>query len=53
MEAEPQHAALFIEFLEVCIHTILCLRQVYPEEVFSKHRAFGVSVRMWCVKKLP
>lgn len=44
--AAKQHAQLFTEFLEVCIHTILYLRKVYPEEVFSKHRAFGVAVNM-------
>ncbi|KAJ8612347.1 hypothetical protein CTAYLR_008365 [Chrysophaeum taylorii] len=38
--------ALFTEFLEVCIHTILRLRGVYPDAIFAKHRAFGVAVHM-------
>ncbi|KAJ1448878.1 DNA-binding protein [Pelagophyceae sp. CCMP2097] len=37
---------LLCEFFEVCIHTILCSREVYPEAIFSEQRAFGVPVRM-------
>ncbi|WOO80756.1 Mitotic spindle assembly checkpoint protein MAD2B [Vanrija pseudolonga] len=31
-------------FLEVVIHTILCIRQVYPPTTFTRRRAHGVAV---------
>lgn len=37
---------LLIEFLEVVIHVILFERKVYPEDIFTRQRAFGVPVTM-------
>ncbi|WVO18586.1 hypothetical protein L204_106305 [Cryptococcus depauperatus] len=31
-------------FLEIALHTILCIRQVYPPETFARRRAHGVPV---------
>lgn len=46
LTAEEERGAVFLECLEVCVHTILCLREVYPREAFTRHRAFGVPVLM-------
>ena len=45
-QQEFERSAVFMEALEVCVHTILRLRKVYPEEAFCRHRAFGVPVYM-------
>ena len=37
---------LLTEFLEVAIHVILFERRVYPEDIFTRQRAFGVPVTM-------
>ncbi|KAH8076105.1 hypothetical protein JL721_90 [Aureococcus anophagefferens] len=37
---------LLTEFLEVAIHVILFERKVYPEDIFTRQRAFGVPVTM-------
>ncbi|CEM12877.1 unnamed protein product [Vitrella brassicaformis CCMP3155] len=37
----------FCEFLEVCTHAILCTRNVYPKELFSRERRLG-DLRWWC-----
>uniref|UniRef100_A0A7S3K2D2 HORMA domain-containing protein n=1 Tax=Aureoumbra lagunensis TaxID=44058 RepID=A0A7S3K2D2_9STRA len=39
-------ASMFIEILEVCINTLLCIRGVYPEGAFVRQRAFGVTIYM-------
>ncbi|BEI79739.1 hypothetical protein CcaverHIS002_0102680 [Cutaneotrichosporon cavernicola] len=35
---------LLTSFLEVVIHTIICIRQVYPPNTFTRRRAHGVAV---------
>lgn len=37
---------LICEFLEVCFHAILYIREIYPPEIFHRKRHFGVPVRM-------
>eukprot|EP00954_Amorphochlora_amoebiformis_P015751 1236620-Amorphochlora_amoeboformis.AAC.1 len=34
------------EFLEAAVHTILCIRSVYPRAVFKAARKFGAPIRM-------
>lgn len=38
-------AALFCEFLEVCIHQLLSVREVYPPAIFERRRYFNVPVQ--------
>ena len=35
-----------LDFLEVAIHGLLCVTGVYPRDVFSARRAYGISVAM-------
>ncbi|ORY22038.1 DNA-binding protein [Naematelia encephala] len=49
MAAQPglsfkQTAEAMTSFLEVAIHTILCIRQIYPSTTFTRRRAHGVPV---------
>lgn len=37
---------VYIQFLEVAIHQVLFARQVYPEDLFERRRAYGMSVWM-------
>ncbi|KAK1925667.1 DNA-binding protein [Papiliotrema laurentii] len=39
-----QTADALASFLEIVIHTILCIRQVYPPTTFTRRRAHGVPV---------
>ncbi|CAD6564520.1 MAG: hypothetical protein TREMPRED_005398 [Tremellales sp. Tagirdzhanova-0007] len=39
-----QTATALTSFVEVIIHTILCIRQVYPPTTFTRRRAHGVPV---------
>jgi len=36
----------FLEFLEVFIHQILYIRNVYPQEIFERRRKYGIPVWM-------
>ena len=37
---------ILIEFLNVAIHQVLYLRDIYPEEVFASAKQYGVAVKM-------
>lgn len=38
-------AELLLEFIEVLVHQIVCLRQVYRADVFERQRLYGVAVK--------
>ncbi|KAG0581637.1 hypothetical protein KC19_4G267700, partial [Ceratodon purpureus] len=38
-------AELVCEFLEVCIHQLLCIRELYPPAIFERRRHFNVPVQ--------
>ncbi len=35
---------LITEFLEVVLHTVLCVRSLYPQEVFTRKKTYGTPV---------
>ncbi|KAJ0064635.1 hypothetical protein NL108_011491, partial [Boleophthalmus pectinirostris] len=41
-------ADILCEFLEVAIHLILYVREVYPSGIFQKRRKYNVPVQMSC-----
>jgi len=44
--SEPgEVAGLVCEFLEVVIHQLLCIRELYPPETFERRRHFNVPVQ--------
>ncbi|XP_024372420.1 DNA polymerase zeta processivity subunit-like isoform X2 [Physcomitrium patens] len=36
---------LVCEFLEVCIHQLLCVRELYPQEIFERRRYINTPVQ--------
>lgn len=42
----------FVDFLEACIHTLLCERQIYPLSLFIAARKYGTVVRQCIVPKV-
>ncbi|KAJ3334002.1 MAD2 mitotic arrest deficient-like 2 [Blyttiomyces sp. JEL0837] len=40
-----EFADVLVEFLEVCIHAILAVRKVYPEEVFTNAKKYNLLVK--------
>lgn len=43
---EANVCEIIIDFLNVAIHQILFLRDIYPEEVFASAKQYGVPVKM-------
>ena len=46
MSASPHIVDPLLHFLEVCIHTLLCARGVYPRELFERRSQYGCTVWM-------
>ncbi|RXM91588.1 Mitotic spindle assembly checkpoint protein MAD2B [Acipenser ruthenus] len=45
-------ADILCEFLEVAIHLILYVREVYPSGIFQKRKKYSVPVQMSCHPEL-
>ncbi|CAB4035549.1 Hypothetical predicted protein [Paramuricea clavata] len=45
-------ANILCEFLEVAIHLILYMREIYPAEIFEKRKKYNVPVQMSCHPEL-
>ncbi|XP_008401799.1 mitotic spindle assembly checkpoint protein MAD2B-like, partial [Poecilia reticulata] len=45
-------ADILCEFLEVAIHLILYVREVYPSGIFQKRKKYNVPVQMSCHPEL-
>lgn len=43
---EANVCEVILDFLNVAIHQILFLRDIYPEEVFASAKQYGVPVKM-------
>ncbi|XP_014237352.1 mitotic spindle assembly checkpoint protein MAD2B-like [Trichogramma pretiosum] len=41
----PEHVKILLEFLEVTFNSILYSRKLYPDEIFSKKKIYGISVK--------
>jgi mitotic spindle assembly checkpoint protein MAD2B len=37
---------ILIDFLEVAVHNVLYVRNIYPESIFVRRKKYGVPVRM-------
>eukprot|EP00730_Choanoeca_flexa_P004158 TRINITY_DN11616_c0_g2_i1.p1 TRINITY_DN11616_c0_g2~~TRINITY_DN11616_c0_g2_i1.p1 ORF type:complete len:232 (+),score=36.61 TRINITY_DN11616_c0_g2_i1:184-879(+) len=44
LQVHKAAADIFIELLEVAIHTILCIREIYPAAIFERCLKYGVPV---------
>jgi len=46
MATKDENVEIFCEFLEVIINQVLFLRDVYPKNIFTDRKRFGIPVKM-------